>query len=109
MSSELQVSLSNMDRLLHEPSRLLIATILYPIEQADFLYLLRETGFTRGNLSTHLMKLEEAGYIEIEKTYRGKKPQTLLKLTPKGRNAFNEYRKQLKVIMEQITPEDKNE
>jgi DNA-binding MarR family transcriptional regulator len=109
MNSELQVSLSNMDRLLHEPSRLLIATILYPIEQADFLYLLRETGFTRGNLSTHLMKLEEAGYIEIEKTYRGKKPQTLLKLTSKGRNAFNEYRKQLKIIMEQITPEDKNE
>ena len=109
MNSELQVSLSNMDRLLHEPSRLLIATILYPIEQADFLYLLRETGFTRGNLSTHLMKLEEAGYIEIEKTYRGKKPQTLLKLTSKGRDAFNEYRKQLKIIMEQITPEDKNE
>lgn len=107
MSSELHSSLSNVDRLLHEPSRLMIVTILYPIEQADFLYLLRETAFTRGNLSTHLMKLEEAGYLEIEKTYLGKKPQTLLRLTPQGRKAFDEYRNQLKSIMEQITPQEK--
>lgn len=93
---DLRRSLSEVDRLIHEPSRLVIVTILYSLESADFLYLQRETGLTRGNLSSHLGKLEAAGYIEIEKTYRGKIPLTLCRLTKEGQTAFKQYRKQLK-------------
>ncbi len=106
MSTDLQASLSGVDRLLHEPARLMIVTILYPVDQSDFLYLLRETGLTKGNLSAHLMKLEEARYIEIEKTFRGKVPMTLIRLSQTGRDAFMDYRKKLKEIMEQIAPKE---
>ena len=71
----------NVDRMIHEPSRLVIVATLYFVESADFLYLLRETQMTRGNLSSHLAKLEDSGYVEIEKTYRGKVPQTICRLT----------------------------
>ena len=102
MSANLQSSLDGLDRMLHEPARLMIVTTLYPLDQSDFLYLLRETGLTKGNLSAHLMKLEEAKYIEIEKTYRGKLPLTLIRLTQQGRTALMDYRNKLKEIMEQI-------
>jgi len=84
-----------VDRLIHEPARLLIMTILSMAEKADFLFLLNETGLTKGNLSTHLTKLETAGYVQIEKTYRGKVPQTLCSLTQAGQTAFENYRKQI--------------
>jgi DNA-binding MarR family transcriptional regulator len=90
----------DVDRLIHEPSRGVILAILYVVESADFLYLQRETGLTKGNLSVHLSKLEGAGYISIEKTYRGKVPLTLCHLTDKGREAFESYRKQLKGFVE---------
>jgi DNA-binding transcriptional ArsR family regulator len=88
--------IAGLDRLIHEPARLAIMSILYAAEKADFLFLLRETGLTKGNLSTHLSKLEEAGYIEIEKGYVGKLPQTLCRMTDNGRQAFDDYRRQLK-------------
>lgn len=88
-------SLLDVDRIIHEPARLLIMTILSMAEKADFLFLLNETGLTRGNLSTHLSKLEDAGYIDIEKTYRGKIPQTLCSMTTSGLQAFEKYRKQI--------------
>ncbi len=98
-------SISGVDRLIHEPARLMIVTILYASAGADFLYLLRETGLTKGNLSAHLGKLEEAGYVKIEKIFRGKIPQTLLSLTPEGRAAFENYREQLKQIVQSISKE----
>jgi DNA-binding MarR family transcriptional regulator len=88
-------SLLDVDRMIHEPARLLIMTILSMAEKADFLFLLNETGLTKGNLSTHLTKLETAGYVEIEKSFRGKIPQTLCSLTPSGQEAFEKYRKQI--------------
>jgi DNA-binding transcriptional ArsR family regulator len=88
--------LANVDRLLHEPSRLIIAALLYPIERADFLFLLRETGLTKGNLSSHLSKLEEAGYVRIDKSFRGKVPLTTAGLTPAGRAAVRTYRAQMR-------------
>ena len=100
MSSNLQ-SLSGVDRLIHEPSRSIILAILTMVESADFLYLQRETGLTKGNLSVHLSKLEEAGYIQIEKTYRGKIPLTLCQITEAGRKAFKNYREQLKLFTDQ--------
>lgn len=99
MSDDLR-AIVGVDRLLHEPSRALIIAILSAVESADFLYLQRETGLTKGNLSAHLSKLEEAGYVNIEKTYRGKIPLTLCRLTEEGRRAFEAYRKQLKQFLE---------
>jgi len=91
---------AEVDRLIHEPARLMIVTILSAVESADFLYLQRETGLTKGNLSSHLSKLEVASYIEIQKTYRGKIPLTVCSLSNTGRKAFQEYRDQLKYIVE---------
>lgn len=88
--------IASLDRLIHEPARLAILSVLYAAKEADFLFLLHETGLTKGNLSTHLSKLEAAGYIEIEKGYVGKLPQTLCRMTEPGRQAFDDYRKQLK-------------
>jgi DNA-binding transcriptional ArsR family regulator len=89
-----------VDRLIHEPARLLIVTILSSVERADFLFLQRETGLTKGNLSSHLSKLEAAGYVEITKTYRGKIPLTLCRLSDSGQRAFSNYREQLKYIVD---------
>lgn len=98
--SDLARQLSEVDRLIHEPARTLIVTILYTVESCDFLYLQRETALTKGNLSAHLARLEDAGYVQIEKTYRGKIPLTLCNLTEKGRNAYLQYRQRIKEIMD---------
>jgi DNA-binding HxlR family transcriptional regulator len=89
-------SLAEIDRVIHEPGRLMIVALLFAVEQADFLYLQHETAMNKGTLSSHLARLEEAHYIEIAKTFRGKVPRTLLKLTKAGREAFEGYRKSLK-------------
>ena len=65
---------------------------LFVTETADFVFLARQTGLTLGNLSSHVAKLEEAGYVEVEKSFRGKRPHTLLRLTSRGRTAFTAYR-----------------
>ena len=88
-------AISELDRVIHEPGRLMIFVLLGAVKECDFHYLLHETEMNKGNLSSHLARLEEAGYVEIEKTYRGKVPMTLLRLTRKGRTAFDEYRKGL--------------
>jgi DNA-binding MarR family transcriptional regulator len=98
MTSDVR-SMTGVDRVLHEPARLAIVTILYTVESADFLYLLRETGLTKGNLSSHLAKLEGAGYIVVEKTFRGKIPLTICRLTESGRAAFRAYRDRLKQVV----------
>ena len=94
MSDDLR-GLTELDRLIHEPARLLIVTILSTIESADFLFLQRETDLTKGNLSAHLSKLENAGYVDIEKTFKGKLPLTVCKLTEVGQKAFDGYRRQM--------------
>ena len=90
----------DVDRIIHEPARLVILTILYALESADFLYLLRETGLGKGNLSSHLTRLEKAECISIEKTYRGKTPMTICRLTKAGMTAFEAYREQLKDVVD---------
>ena len=94
MSDDLR-SLTELDRLIHEPARLLIVTILSTVESADFLFLQRETDLTKGNLSAHLSKLENAGYVDIQKTFKGKLPLTVCKLTEAGQKAFDGYRQQM--------------
>jgi DNA-binding MarR family transcriptional regulator len=88
--------LSDVDRVIHSPARLMIVALLYTLQEADFVFLQRESQLTRGNLSSHLMRLEEAGYIRIEKTFRGKVPLTLCSLTRSGREAFETYRQTFK-------------
>jgi DNA-binding transcriptional ArsR family regulator len=94
MNGQLQ-AIAGLDRVIHEPGRLMIVSLLALVKECDFLYLLHETEMNKGNLSSHLARLEEAGYVEIEKTYRGKVPMTLLRMTRAGRAAFDEYRKGL--------------
>lgn len=91
-----------VDRILHEPSRLVIVAILFAVESADFLFLQRETDLTKGNLSAHLTKLEGAGYVEIEKTYRGRVPLTILRLTAAGRAAFADYRERMRRVVDSL-------
>jgi DNA-binding transcriptional ArsR family regulator len=91
--------LMEVDRLIHEPARLVIVSILAAAESADFIYLLRETGLTKGNLSSHLSKLESAGYVGIDKTFAGKVTRTVCRLTEAGEVAFQRYRQQLRVIV----------
>jgi DNA-binding HxlR family transcriptional regulator len=100
MSGSLQ-NLSGLDRVIHEPARLTLAALLSSVESADFLFLLKESGLTKGNLSVHLSRLEEVGYLQVEKTFRGKIPHTEYSLTPKGKTAFQEYRKKLASIIRQ--------
>jgi DNA-binding transcriptional ArsR family regulator len=91
-----------VDRVLHEPARLLLAALLYPVDGADFLFLLRESGLTRGNLSSHLAKLEEAGYVVVAKGYQGKVPHTDYRLTDDGRTAFRAYRDRMRRALEKL-------
>jgi DNA-binding MarR family transcriptional regulator len=91
--------LGEVDRVIHEPARLLLVALLSAVEEADFLYLQRESGLSKGNLSSHLAKLDQAGYVEIEKTFRGKIPYTVLRLTRQGRAAFDRYKKSLKGLL----------
>jgi DNA-binding transcriptional ArsR family regulator len=91
--------LADIDRVIHEPARLMIAAILDAVEEADFQYLHQTTGLTKGNLSVHLSKLEEAGYVAIEKTFRGKIPLTVCRMTEKGREVLERYRKVIKAAL----------
>ena len=91
--------ISQLDRLVHEPARLQILMFLQEVEEADFLYLLREGGFTQGNLSGHLSKLEDAGYVRIQKMFKGKMPLTVCRLTAAGEKALRAYCDQMREIM----------
>ena len=86
----------SIDRLIHEPVRLLIMANIYVVDTADFLYLMNQLNLTFGNLSSHMSKLEEAGYINVEKEFQDKKPVTKLSLTDSGREAFEDYRQRMK-------------
>jgi DNA-binding MarR family transcriptional regulator len=84
-----------LDRLVHEPGRLAILTVLSSVSDADFLFLQRTTGLTKGNLSSHLAKLEDGGLIQIEKRFVRKKPITRLKLTADGKRRVARHWEQL--------------
>jgi DNA-binding transcriptional ArsR family regulator len=94
---------TDLDRLIHEPARLLIVTILATVASADFLFLQRETGLSKGNLSAHLTRLAEAGYVKIEKTFKGKLPLTVCKLTAAGKKALVQYRQQLQDFIQKTS------
>ncbi|MDP7062792.1 MAG: transcriptional regulator [Planctomycetota bacterium] len=88
-----------LDPLIHAPARLAIMTRLFVIESADATWLLAETGLTWGNLSSHMTKLEQVGYVEVIKGFVDNKPKTLLRLTDRGRQAFLDYRQQIQDML----------
>lgn len=98
--------IQEVDRLIHEPSRLQIMAQLYVVQSADFLFLQNQTGMTPGNLSAHLSKLQAAEYVDVTKEFIDKKPHTALALTSKGREAFKDYLAKVKRFVDKI-PEPK--
>ena len=93
-------ALASIDRLIHEPARLIVLANLSVLERADATFLLRQTGLTWGNLASHLGKLEDAGYISVKKTFVDRRPKTLLKLTAAGRKAFDIYRRHMRQVLD---------
>ncbi|MGW8225699.1 MAG: winged helix-turn-helix domain-containing protein [Anaerolineales bacterium] len=91
--------LPEVDTLIHAPSRLKVMTYLYVVDSIDFVFLKRVTGMSWGNLSTHLTKLEEAGYISISKSFQDKKPNTMIELTDQGRRAFRDYKDEMQQVL----------
>jgi len=92
----------NIDRIIHEPSRFMIMSYLYVVESADYVFLIRQTGFTWGNLSSHLSRLESAGYVSIEKEFLNKKPHTMIHLTESGRSSFRQYRQNMQKVLDEL-------
>lgn len=88
-----------LDRLIHEPARLVLMANLAVVDEADFVYLSRQTGFTAGNISSHMARLENAGYVELEKGFAGRRPRTVYRLTAAGREAFERYREDVAGIL----------
>ena len=95
-----------LDRLVHSRIRLAVLSILAAVEDAAFTYLRDQVNTTDGNLSTHMQKLEEAGYVEVDKSFRDRKPQTRYRMTPEGRDAFREYVDRLERIVASGAPDD---
>jgi DNA-binding MarR family transcriptional regulator len=89
----------DIDRIIHEPARLRLVALLSVVDEADFVFLQRQTGLTGGNLSTHVSRLESAGYVHVEKGYQGKRPRTSLSLTETGRQALARYRRTLDSLL----------
>jgi len=91
--------LDEVDRLIHQPARLKLMALLFVLDSADFTFLMGQTGMTWGNLSSHMSKLEAAGYVDVKKRFKGKRPNTMLKLTDTGREAFQKYRQQMQTLL----------
>ena len=92
--------LASLDKIIHEPARLAILTALSPCQSADFTFLQRLTGLTQGNLSGHLLKLEEAGLIHQEKLFINRRPNTVISLSSKGKSAIENHWRQLENLRE---------
>ncbi len=93
-------NVDEVDKVIHESARLLIVANLSLVECADFLFIMHQTGLSFGNLSSHMKKLEEVGYIEVQKEFVNRRPKTMLKLTSQGKKAFENYRQQMKKILD---------
>ena len=96
------LDLAEVDRVVHEPARLMILMVLYGVESADFTFLLNATELTWGNLSSHVTKLEEVKYVKVEKAFVGKKPRTMVQLTQTGRQAVDSYRQTMRGAMRRL-------
>lgn len=96
------IAQEELDPIIHSPARLKILTVLKEVESADFLFILRHTGLTRGNLSSHLSKLETVNYVTITKEFVDKIPHTIIQLTEEGKHALETYRQQMLHKLERL-------
>jgi len=94
--------IADIDRVVHSPPRLMILAYLAAVDSTDFIFLMNQVGLTRGNLSSHLKTLEEAGYVSIQKEFVEKVPRTLIRLTDGGREAIQTYREQMRKVVEDL-------
>lgn len=94
--------MARIDQVIHTPARFTVMTYLYVVDSADFVFLKNMTKLTWGNLSAHLSKLEEAGYVKIEKEFKGKKPHTMISLTDHGRAAFRDYKRNMQKALQEL-------
>lgn len=92
--------LQGIDRVIHEPARLAIMARLYVLDEADWLFLHRQTGLSFGNLTSHLTRLEAVGYVEVEKMFIDRRPHTVVRMTDEGRKAFERYRRGMRDWLE---------
>lgn len=99
----------SLDRLVHEPARLAILTVLNQAEFAEFGFLEMACRLSKGNLSSHLSKLEAGGLVSIEKRFEGKRPQTRAAITAQGSAALATYRDQLKALINEVPASTKGE
>jgi DNA-binding MarR family transcriptional regulator len=102
---DLRAHIERIDKLVHEPARLLLMAHLYVVEEADFVFVMDQTGLTAGNVSSHMKKLIEAEYVDVEKAFVGNRPQTTYQLTRAGRKAFDAYRGNIREILEMLPVE----
>lgn len=99
-------TIDDIDRILHDPSRLKIIAYLYSLEETDFTYLKNQTGFTWGRLASHLDKLQEVGYVELRKELVQKRksskktPRTYISLTNRGKEALDRYRESMQQLLQ---------
>jgi DNA-binding MarR family transcriptional regulator len=91
-----------IDRLIHEPARLIIMASLYVVDEADFVYLTQRTGLTPGNLNSHMARLQANDYVSVEKMFAANRPRTVYRITEKGRLAIEQYRQQVGDLLTQI-------
>ncbi|MFH0761172.1 MAG: transcriptional regulator [Bacteroidota bacterium] len=89
-------SIVDADKIIHEPARVVILSLLNAVECMDFVFLMDRTGLTQGNLSSHLSKLESAGYVEIQKTFLRRRPRTIIRISQAGHHEFMNYLKTMK-------------
>lgn len=96
-------SFEEIDRMVHEPARIWLMATLMVLDEADFTYLQTQTGMTRGNLGSHMAKLQTAGYVTVEKTYRDQTPRTVFSLTSNGRSAITQWRDQMAGVVAMLS------
>lgn len=99
-------AVASLDKVLHEPARLSVVACLAVVDEADFVFLQSQTGMTGGNLSSHVRKLEDAGYITVRKEFNGAKPRTSFTLTDAGRASFTEYLASIRNLLSVLAKEN---
>ena len=101
-SDQLFRNIIKLNKIIHEPARISIMTLLSVVENADFLFIMNQTGLTQGNLSFHLTKLEATGYVIIEKSFKNKRPNTILQISEEGRKEFMTYIKSVREFISSV-------
>ncbi len=102
MRPGLEPTIPEIDVRIHEPARLRVLALLSTVDEADFMYVLRQTGLSKGNLSVQMSRLEEYGFVQVVRTLDGRRPRTTYLLSTEGRRALREYRRTLQTLLDSL-------